>query len=430
MTKYQAIKGMSDILPEESQVWQRLEEVTRSFFRTNGYEEIRTPVVEVTELFQRSIGEASDIVHKEMYTFKDRGDRSMTLRPEMTASVARAVIENNLIREAKPLYLYYIGPMFRAERPQAGRRRQFHQVGIESINTPSPFSDAEAIALLARYLRVVGVESFKIKINTLGCPKDQAEYRETLKAYFSKESAALCEDCKYRLEKNVLRIFDCKNESCHKIIDNAPPMKPCGTCGSDFDTIRELLKSVFNVFYEVDRKLVRGLDYYTGCVFEATSAGLGAKDAVAAGGRYDNLIKEMGGADLPATGFAIGIERLLESMKADSSPLLVEPRQKRIYVALAGVGLDAIKRFSKVLGGFNSALCLLREKGHEVFFHFRPDVSLKSQLREADKWGARAVIILGEDELTKGVMTLKDFESKEEKKDIAISELVSIFRWD
>ncbi|MDD5226821.1 MAG: histidine--tRNA ligase, partial [Candidatus Omnitrophica bacterium] len=299
--KYQSFPGMEDILPGEIEKWQWIEEKARIFFEAHGFKEIRTPILEPTELFVRSIGQASDIVHKEMFSFKDRGERDMTMRPEMTASVARAVIEKGLLKTSKSLRLYYTGPMFRAERPQAGRKRQFHQIGAEIINEDA-ISDFEIITLLYSFLQYAGLKNIQLNLNDLGEEEDRAKVRKSLAEYFSKEKTRLCKDCQWRLEKNVLRVFDCKVHDCQPVINKAP-WEDFFPLSDGFKTIGAKLEAN-GIPYHVNRRLVRGLDYYNGVVFEITAEGLGAQNAVAGGGRYNNLYQELGGSATPCTGFS------------------------------------------------------------------------------------------------------------------------------
>lgn len=305
--KYEALRGMDDILPGEVEKWQWLEEQARLFFQANGFKEIRTPVLEYTELFTRSIGEASDIVSKEMFSFEDRGGRNVTLRPEMTASVGRAVIEKGLLSQAKSLRYYYIGPMFRAERPQAGRKRQFHQIGIEIINEAGFIADTDAVRYLYDFLKSLEVEDLELRLNNLGTWEEQQKTAEALRDYFLKNKNFLCKDCHYRLEKNVLRVLDCKNESCQPVIDKAP-WKEIAPKSDEFEATKENLEG-WGIPFQIKPRLVRGLDYYNGLVFEMSAKGLGAQDALAGGGRYDRLYSDLGGKPTPCIGFSIEIGR-------------------------------------------------------------------------------------------------------------------------
>ena len=309
--KFQVPRGTRDILPSEAEIWQRLEASARCVFHRYNYREIRTPIFESTDLFTRSVGESTDIVRKELYTFQDRKGRSLTLRPEGTAPVVRSFLEHAM---ATPwaTRLYYMGPMFRYERPQAGRYRQFWQIGAELLGSASPIADAEMIDLFVSIIRDFGPETVTVQLNSLGDATCRPVYRERLKSYFSDHRAELCGDCVERLQTNPLRILDCKVPSCRPIINNAPSVLDslCPQCLDHFSEVKSALSSL-GIVFEVDPKLVRGLDYYTRTVFEVHAPGLGAQDAVGGGGRYDQLVKELGGPDTPAIGFSIGMERLV-----------------------------------------------------------------------------------------------------------------------
>ncbi|MFA5167010.1 MAG: histidine--tRNA ligase [Candidatus Omnitrophota bacterium] len=406
---------MEDILPGEIEKWQWIEEKARIFFEAHGFKEIRTPILEPTELFVRSIGQASDIVHKEMFSFKDRGERDMTMRPEMTASVARSVIEKGLLKTSKSLRLYYMGPMFRAERPQAGRKRQFHQIGAEMINEPGVNADIECIKLLYDFLHYVGLKNFKLNVNDL---RDicQSLTIQKLRAYFSQEKNKLCKDCQWRLEKNVLRIFDCKIKSCQPVIESAP----WNNLNSD---ILEGLKK-YNISYHINRRLVRGLDYYTGPVFEVTAEGIGAQDAIAGGGSYDNLYIELSGkvtpcTPTPCTGFSIGIERLLIAIEAQDSKAFDAFKRNKIYFA-------PLEENSEILQLCREKAVSLREAGFGI--ELCPGVfSLSQHLKKANQIGLRFMVIVGPDELKKKKMMVKDLE-KREQEEVDIEEVVAHFK--
>jgi len=398
--RYRGVKGMSDILPEEIKNWHFVERCAETFFNQRLYEEIRTPLLESSELFSRSIGEGTDIVNKEMYSFVDRGGRNLTLRPEMTASVIRAVIENNLLAKREPLKLFYKGPMFRAERPQAGRRRQFYQIGVEVIGSDSPLYDAEVIKDLSLFLTSIGLTSsdFSIQLNSIGCPCCRPPYLEKIRNYFQTKKEKLCADCIVKLGKNVLRILDCKKDECVQCSKEAPRMLDslCGACRDKFSCVKKGLHA-FGIPYEINTGIVRGLDYYTGTVFEVTSEKLGAKDALAAGGRYDTLMKELGGADKGAIGFAIGMERLLQLFvqKTELVPSYVE---KTVYIAYA---FEQYQEFlQRIIGRLEQAQI-------PVYADF-DSRSLKAQLRRAHKFGFRWVLILNEGEVEQGNVVLKD----------------------
>ena len=345
--KFQSVKGMNDLFSPEIEKWQVLEQKSRAFFEAYGFREIRTPILESTELFSRSIGEASDIVHKEMYTFEDRGERSLTLRPEMTAGVVRAALEHSLIKENEPLFVYYFGPMFRAERPQAGRKRQFHQIGIETLNTHSPINDAEMIIMIKDFLERLGLKKYVVKLNHLGSEEDRKRFSSDLVRYFTGIQVKLCKDCQFRLTRNVLRIFDCKIESCQPFIEKAPKLKLSNQAASDFEKVHSLLLEA-QVPLKVEPKLVRGLDYYTGLVFEATAEGLGTQDAILAGGRYDSLIHDLGGPQAGASGFSIGVERLLTVLDQAGVHLEETAMKDTVYVAALVGGEESCSFYRKI----------------------------------------------------------------------------------
>lgn len=414
--KYQAFPGMDDILPGRDVKWQWLEARVHAFFGALGYGEIRTPIVEPTELFIRSIGEASDIVHKEMYTFQDRGGRSMTMRPELTASVARAVIEHGLLKQAPSLRLYYLGPMFRAERPQAGRKRQFHQAGVEIINEDGPSADLESIKSLYEFLLFAGVRQPQIRLNDLSGIRmsrqgEGKDFQSILKEYFLARRQSLCKDCHYRLEKNVLRIFDCKVPSCQEIIEKAPWDEAVPLSG-EFQALRQKLEDN-GIPYEINRRLVRGLDYYTGTVFEVIAPGLGAQDAIAGGGRYDGLYRELGMKKaVPCTGWSLGVERLLIHLEQDSTLFEQELRDNFVYLApVIPPGFPADGILDKV---YQTALKLRRFGVHAVMG--RSAAKLSDHLKKANKLRAKYVIIAGDEELQEKKWTVKHMDEKVQSK--------------
>lgn len=387
-----APRGTRDILPAEVGQWQFVEEKARTLCRLFGYEEIRTPVFEHTELFLRGVGEVTDIVSKEMYTFRDKGDRSLTLRPEYTASVARAYLEHKLYGEAQPLKFYFIGPMFRYDRPQAGRYRQFHQFDVEVFGTKEPSLDAEVMALSLVFFRSLGLKEFTLQINSVGCPECRKEYRGRLQEALREKVAGLCPDCADRYDKNPLRILDCKNEKCKELTGEAPLMLDnlCDDCGSHFTAVRESLDALGET-YVVNPRLVRGLDYYTKTAFEIISPVLGAQSSIGGGGRYDHLLQTIGGPDIPGIGFAIGMERVLLALEASgvSLPGALKPD---VFVATAGdvPAADALRVTMR-----------LRDAGIAVEKDYL-DRSLKAQLKFADKKGARLLVILGDEEMKQG----------------------------
>ena len=396
-----AIRGTKDILPGETPLWRDIENNARGVLRAHNYDEIRTPVIEETALFVKNIGQETDIVSKEMFSFVDRGERNISLRPEGTASVIRAYIENNLDKASQFQKLYYIGPFFRAERPQAGRLRQFHQIGVETIGSLSPAVDAEVISLAARLLDSAGISGYKIKLNNLGCREDKKNLSKLLKNAFTEEKGArLCDDCKKRLNINPLRVLDCKADACRASVKNTFKEANfiCGGCRGHFDKALRLLDGL-GVKYELDPYIVRGLDYYTRTVFEITHEGLGSKDAIGAGGRYDNLSKDMGGPDVGACGFALGIDRMTLVLKQ-------EPPKKEMAVFIATIGEQA---YSKAFGILND----LRKSGVPCDIDYETR-SLKAQMRAADGLGARFVLIVGEDEIAKDEAVLRNMKTKEQ----------------
>ena len=394
-----AIKGINDILPDVVGKWQLVESVARRVFSNFGYQEIRIPILEKTELFARSIGEATDIVEKEMYTFPDRNGQLLTLRPEATASVVRAFIQHKLHLQPAMRKFFTMGPMFRHERPQKGRYRQFHQINVEVFAMDDPMIDAEVIYMLLIFLQELHITEVKLHINSMGCPDCRLPFRRSLADYLEGVSDELCSDCQRRRLTNPLRIFDCKVDACRKLLREAPVLLDhlCEECRKNFQSVQEHLQSL-SVDYTIDPFMVRGLDYYTRTTFEAITPHLGAQDAVGGGGRYDGLMKALGGPDLPATGFAIGMERLI--LLLDESAGAVG-NSNRLFVAC--LGEEAKKK------GF-SLVQKLRLSGLSVEMDYEAR-SLKAQMRRADKLGATHVLILGEDELVKGAALLRDMEA-------------------
>lgn len=390
-------KGTKDVLPAQSYKWQFIEETARSVAKAFNFREVRTPVFEHTELFQRGVGETTDVVNKEMYTFEDKGGRSVTLKPEGTAGVARAFIENGLASSPMPVKTYYITPAFRYERPQAGRLREFHQFGFEAFGSASAETDAEIIFAASSFLDKLGVKGVKLEINSIGCPICRNEYNKALKKYFAPHLETMCPTCRTRYEKNPLRMLDCKEEGCKKITAGAPQILDylCEDCKSHFEKVKSLLTGL-GLEYTVNSRIVRGLDYYTRTVFEFLSGEIGSQSAVCAGGRYDNLLSQLGGNPLPAIGFAAGIERLLLLMENTG---VAFPEEQKPLINLAG--MDESSR----------ALCFkiaaeLREKGvcAEIDLMAR---SVKAQLKYADKIGAKHVAVIGESEMQSGEVSLK-----------------------
>jgi histidyl-tRNA synthetase len=411
--KFTAPRGTFDILPENAPVWQSIEKTAREVFEAYNYKEIRTPIFESTDLFARSIGSTTDIVTKEMYTFLDKKGRSLTLRPEETAPVVRACLENNLLGPDKVVKLYYIGPMFRYERPQAGRFRQFHQVGVEAFGSSDPLLDVEVITLAVSFFEKLGLEKLKVDINSVGCKECRPAFQEELKKYFRTNIKDMCEECQKRLEFNPLRILDCKNEMCQRYILKAPaPLNfICGKCKASFEKIIGYLKET-KVNFEINNRLVRGLDYYTNVTFEVISERLGAQNAVCGGGRYDNLVEELGGRSTPAVGFAVGIERVIEILKSFN----VSAPSKKLQVFIASIGEQAGTTALKILRD-------LRNAGISADMDF-VDRSLKAKLKAADKSGAKYAVIIGEEEISKDSVIIKKM-SDGSQKSVLINALLS-----
>ncbi len=402
--KIQAPKGTKDVLPDESYKWQALEAALRESAELFGYGEIRFPVFEHTELFLRGIGDTTDVVQKEMYTFEDKGGRSITLRPEGTASVVRALNERGLASQAMPLKCYYIAPNFRYEKPQAGRLRQHHQFGAECFGAEGPGADAELIALAWFFLKRLGLsDGVALNINSIGCPECRPVYHTALRDYFSGKKAEVCGTCLDRLERNPLRILDCKNPDCAAVAAGAPKGIDylCSECDTHFSSLRAELDAM-GIPYELDPMIVRGLDYYTRTVFEFVCDRLGAQKTVCGGGRYDGLVSELGGPPTPALGFGSGLERLLLAREALGLEF-DRPEPCELYIAALGPGAD----------GEAAALCLrLRERGLRV----ERDLcgrGLKAQMKYADKLGAKYVIVLGDDEIARREAYLKRMDTGE-----------------
>ncbi|MBQ9950058.1 MAG: histidine--tRNA ligase [Clostridia bacterium] len=395
----QALKGMKDVLPNESAKWQYVERIMRALCAKHGFCEIRTPVLEHTELFLRGVGNTTDIVQKEMYTFTDKGDRSVTLRPEGTAGVARAFVEHRMADGALPVKMYYLNvPLFRYERPQAGRLREHHQFGVEMFGAKNAAADAECIALVFELMQELGVKGLRANINSIGCPECRPAYSAALREYLHDNLDNLCETCRTRYEQNPLRILDCKEAKCKEICKNAPKTIDClcDDCKSHFENLKSCL-DVLSIPYTVNPMIVRGLDYYTKTVFEVVSESLGAQSAVCGGGRYDNLVEEVGGSSMPAVGFGMGIERLIIMLENMGIHL---PEQKMPDVYIASMG-DAAQTEAMKLA------YTLRNNGiYAEFDHVGR--SFKAQFKYADKISAKAVIVIGESELESGEYKLKD----------------------
>ncbi|MBI5644068.1 MAG: histidine--tRNA ligase [Deltaproteobacteria bacterium] len=396
-----AIRGFNDILPGDSEIWRHIEKEAHGIFSSYGFSEIKTPIAEKTELFKRSIGETTDIVEKEMYTFADRHGDLITLRPEGTASVVRAYIEHKLY--TTPVNkLYYFGPMFRYERPQKGRYRQFYQIGAEVLGDASPRADAEALAMLMSFFERIEVKGAELQINSLGCLECRAVYKERLKEYLSGVASRLCENCLRRMEANPLRALDCKSPGCIEATERAPSILDslCGACKDHFEKVKYYLR-LSGIEPKINPRMVRGLDYYTKTTFEITSTGLGSQNAVAAGGRYDRLVSELGGPETPCFGFAIGIERVALILKEGGG-------YKKPLTVFIALGDKAEERSIQLLKGW-------RERGIRVVEDFSTG-ALKNRMKRADRMGARYTVILGEDELNSGVVAIKDMKTSAQVK--------------
>jgi histidyl-tRNA synthetase len=409
----QAVRGMNDLLPGDSAAWQALERAARETFAEYGYREIRVPVLERTELFKRSIGEFTDIVEKEMYTFLDRGGDSLTLRPEATAGIVRAALTNGLLHNQRQK-LWCMGPMFRYERPQKGRYRQFHQIDVEALGFEGPDVDAELILMSARLWRRLGIGGVTLQLNSLGTPESRATYRLKLVEYFRRHETALDEDSRRRLEGNPMRILDSKNPAMHEVVAGAPLITDHLDLASaeHFDRLRSQLDDA-GLAFTVNPRLVRGLDYYSRTVFEWITSDLGSQDAVCSGGRYDGLVAQLGGEPVPAIGWALGEERVVELMRLQGRAG-AEPTVD-VYLALAGAaaeraGLQLAERLRDALPG----LRIETNCGGGSF---------KSQLKRADRSGARVAVILGDDELARGVATLKPLREMTEQRPVPLDEL-------
>ncbi|MDW7643727.1 MAG: histidine--tRNA ligase [Desulfuromonadales bacterium] len=403
------IKGMNDILPGEVETWQFLEHSARKVFGAYGFSEIRVPVVEKTELFCRSIGETTDIVEKEMYTFNDKSGNSLTLRPEGTAPVMRSYIENKMYAQDPVARLYYMGPMFRYERPQKGRYRQFHQIGAEVIGVEDPRVDAQVLAMLIHYFDEVGIGDVELQVNSLGCAECRPGFRQTLVAFLQERLDSLCEDCRRRYQTNPLRVLDCKATGCKEATVQAPSVLDhlCSGCDDHFSQVQTYLR-LLNAPFTINPRMVRGLDYYTKTTFEMVTTRLGSQNAVAAGGRYDGLIADLGGPSLPGIGFAMGLERLV-LMKGDDH----EP-SSRADVFLAGMGEEASQKAFVLMSD-------LQRHGLHAEMDFSGK-SLKAQMRRAGKLKARFVVIVGEEELSRNVAQLKDMD-KGSQEEVAFDRL-------
>ena len=411
-----AVRGTHDILPAETGRWQELESRIRKHCSLYGYKEIRTPIFEYTELFLRGIGETTDVVEKEMYTFEDRAGRSMTLRPECTASTVRSYLEHKMYGEPnQPTKLYYIGPMFRYDKPQAGRYRQFHQFGIEAIGSHHAATDAEIISLAYEFFVDLGLTDLNLYINSVGCPSCRPNYQEKLKEFFVPHKEKICKECLSRLERNPLRLLDCKNENCQNISVDAPKLLDhlCDECNSHFDKVRSLL-TANQISYTINTRLVRGLDYYTKTAFEIQYAQLGAQSAICGGGRYDGLIEECGGDSIPGIGFAMGIERILIALDQQN---LLQESDTNTKVFVMPLAEEAESKCFEILQK-------LRKSGISAEMDLMSR-GVKGQMKQANRLGVHWAILLGEDELSQNTITCKNMVQGEQ----CVVKMVDFEKW-
>ncbi len=412
-----AIKGTQDTLPAESYKIQYVESAVRETAENFGFHEMRTPVFEHTELFQRGVGETTDVVQKEMYTFEDKGGRSITLRPEGTAGAVRAFLEHGLFNEGLPQKIYYLTSCYRYEKPQAGRLREFHQFGIECFGAGAPSADAEVISLANEVFNYLGINNLSLEINSIGCPECRKNYHKALKEYFEQYKGELCETCLGRLERNPMRILDCKSPVCSKIAAEAPTVIEflCEDCHNHFESVKKYLDAM-DIQYTVNPQIVRGLDYYTRTVFEFVSKEIGAQGTVCGGGRYDGLIAEMGGQPLPACGFGLGLERLLLLMEAQKTPF---PEPKKCDLYIASMGENANLKAAEIAKD-------LRSEGMCVQFD-TVGRGLKAQMKYANKIGALYTLVLGDNEIETGNIKIKNMESGNET-EMTLSEFCDNFQ--
>jgi histidyl-tRNA synthetase len=412
--KYSALKGVNDIFPPDICIWQKIEGVAKDIFSACGFQELRAPIIESTDVFVRSIGETTDIVEKEMYTFTDKGGRRITLRPEGTAPVVRCYVENHLYNLPSPQKFFYSGPMFRYERPQAGRFRQFFQIGAEAFGVREPKIDAEILSMLRFFFERLGLEGLNFEVNSIGCGRCRPDYRKALIDFLAGRIDSLCPDCGRRYEKNPLRILDCKVDACIKLREGAPHVTDflCGECREHFDAFLSFLK-LLDIPHLINPNMVRGLDYYTRTTFEVTCEHLGAQNAVAAGGRYDGLVEDFGGPPTPAIGFAVGMERLVTLLKSCSTDNIPAPS-----VFIASIGASAEREGLAIADQ-------LRKKGVWVEIGYAGN-SLKSQLRRADRLSSKYVLIIGDDEIASGRLKWKRL-SDGSQGEIPITEVYDFF---
>lgn len=399
-----AIKGTKDVLPKDVHKNQYIEATALDIASKFGYKEIRTPVFEHTELFQRGVGDTTDVVQKEMYTFDDKGGRSITLRPEGTAGAVRSFLENGLCNEALPQKVCYLISCYRYEKPQAGRLREFHQFGVECFGTASPLADAEIIALAKSLFDTLGVKDLSLEINSIGCPKCRAEYHKALKEYFASRKDELCDTCKGRLDRNPMRILDCKSPICHEIAQGAPVVIDylCDECKEHFEKVQKYLDAQ-NIEYKINPQIVRGLDYYTKTVFEFVSNSIGAQGTVCGGGRYDGLVEELGGQHTASLGFAMGLERLMLLMEAQGCEF---PQAEKPDLFIVALGEKATLKALEIAKD-------MREEGFSALLDLNQR-SVRAQMKYADKLGAKFNVVIGDNEVENKIAKLKNMQTGEE----------------
>lgn len=399
-----AIKGTKDVLPKDVHKNQYIEATALDIASKFGYKEIRTPVFEHTELFQRGVGDTTDVVQKEMYTFDDKGGRSITLRPEGTAGAVRSFLENGLCNEALPQKVCYLTSCYRYEKPQAGRLREFHQFGVECFGTASPLADAEIIALAKSIFDTLGVRDLSLEINSIGCPKCRAEYHKALKEYFASRKDELCDTCKGRLDRNPMRILDCKSPICHEIAQGAPVVIDylCDECKEHFEKVQKYLDAQ-NIEYKINPQIVRGLDYYTKTVFEFVSNSIGAQGTVCGGGRYDGLVEELGGQHTASLGFAMGLERLMLLMEAQGCEF---PQAEKPDLFIVALGEKATLKAVEIAKD-------MREEGFSALLDLNQR-SVRAQMKYADKLGAKFNVVIGDNEVENKIAKLKNMQTGEE----------------
>lgn len=399
-----AIKGTKDVLPKDVHKNQYIEATALDIASKFGYKEIRTPVFEHTELFQRGVGDTTDVVQKEMYTFDDKGGRSITLRPEGTAGAVRSFLENGLCNEALPQKVCYLTSCYRYEKPQAGRLREFHQFGVECFGTASPLADAEIIALAKSIFDTLGVRDLSLEINSIGCPKCRTEYHKALKEYFASRKDELCDTCKGRLDRNPMRILDCKSPICHEIAQGAPVVIDylCDECKEHFEKVQKYLDAQ-NIEYKINPQIVRGLDYYTKTVFEFVSNSIGAQGTVCGGGRYDGLVEELGGQHTASLGFAMGLERLMLLMEAQGCEF---PQAEKPDLFIVALGEKATLKALEIAKD-------MREEGFSALLDLNQR-SVRAQMKYADKLGAKFNVVIGDNEVENKIAKLKNMQTGEE----------------